>query len=238
MLHTRSFPPSELNCALLFPLISVCLLTIASGYMTALDAKLFTWEVRTWHSPAAAAAACHRAHWELRKVLWFWEAPKPFTKYHTCLLLILVWGESREKHSDKSLPMFIISCTSEQAAAAHPFALNISLFYSDSSLWRFSLDTLQQEEDKPLHFWVTALPRERDLSICASFQPVSFTITNPVVVCGLFHTFVLICFSIFLFFLLLFSYLLGQRMKLWWPADSLGGYLVASCVQGLTVICI
>lgn len=35
-----------------------------------------------------------------------------------------------------------------------------------------------QEEAKPLHFGVTALAKEKDLSAYTSFQPVSFTTMN------------------------------------------------------------
>ncbi len=41
-----------------------------------------------------------------------------------------------------------------------------------------SLDTILQEDDKPLHFWVTALARETGLSTYTSFQPVNFTTMN------------------------------------------------------------
>lgn len=107
------------------------------------------------------------------------QSTRPFTKYHTCSLLILVWEEFWEKHSDKSLPMFIISCATEQAAAAPPLARDISLFYTDSSLWSFSLHTYCCRRISLYTYGSLLFLRETDLSIYTPFQPVSFTIMNP-----------------------------------------------------------
>lgn len=53
------------------------------------------------------------------RVLVVLKGTNPFKARNACSLLSLVWGESYERSTqpDKSLPMIIISCTTEQAAA-------------------------------------------------------------------------------------------------------------------------